>query len=150
MKKYWQEGNLPIDPIRIAAQMGIPVTADANLGASGHYEPTANKMGGPLITYNPLEIPVRQRFTIAHELGHHVLAHGARDRDTPENFTMGSNDPEEVEANRFAAELLMPAKFVKALVEVQKVRSLRQLARLFDVSTAAMGYRLRNLGYGID
>lgn len=149
ISKYWDDGSLPIDPIRIAAQMGILVMADASLGGSGHYEPTASKNGGPLITYNPMESPVRQRFTIAHELGHHALGHGPRDRDMPADFTSGANDPKEVAANRFAADLLMPAQFVRAVVEVKNIRSLRQLSQLFNVSTAAMGYRLRNLGYDI-
>lgn len=149
ISKYWKDGGLPIDPIRIAAEMGVPVTADASLEGSGHYEPTASREGGPLITYNPKESPVRQRFTIAHELGHHVLRHGARDRDTPENFTLGASDPVEVDANKFAADLLMPPQLVRAMVEVKNIRSLRQLARLFNVSTAAMGYRLRGMGYEI-
>lgn len=149
ISKYWKDGTLPIDPIRIAAEMGILVTADASLEGSGHYEPTASKNGGPLITYNPKESPVRQRFTIAHELGHHVLGHGARDRDTPENFSMGTRDPKEVDANKFAADLLMPPQFVRAMVEVNNIRSLRQLSHLFHVSTAAMGYRLRSLGYDL-
>ncbi|WP_297848796.1 ImmA/IrrE family metallo-endopeptidase [uncultured Desulfovibrio sp.] len=149
ISKYWDEGSLPVDPIRIAGKMGILVMADASLEGSGHYEPTASKNGGPLITYNPMESHVRQRFTIAHELGHHVLEHGVSDRDTPANFTMTSSDPKEVEANKFAADLLMPSQFVQAVVEVKNIRSLRQLSHLFNVSTAAMGYRLRNLGYDL-
>ena len=50
ISKYWKDGGLPIDPIRIAAKMGILVTADASLEGSGHYEPTASREGGPLIT----------------------------------------------------------------------------------------------------
>lgn len=147
--KYWDEGSLPIDPIRIAAKMGLLVMADPNLKGSGHYEPTASKNGGPLITYNPMESPERQRFTIAHELGHHVLGHGPGDLDTPENFTLGSENPKELDANKFALALLMPEQYVRAMVEVKHIRSLRQLAKLFNVSTAAMGYRLRSLGYDV-
>lgn len=149
ISKYWTDNTIPIDPIRIASKMGVSVMAKANLETSGHYDPPQAQTDDPLITYNPLESPVRQRFTIAHELGHHVLNHGVGDRVAPANFTMTSSDPKEVAANQFAAELLMPGNFVRAVVEVQKIRSLKELAKIFNVSTAAMGYRLRELGYAI-
>lgn len=54
LAQYWKEGAVPVDPFRIAANMGIPVLADPELEASGHYEPAGFK-GRPLITYNPRE-----------------------------------------------------------------------------------------------
>lgn len=149
LSSYWDDGSLPVDPAYIAAKMGISVMADPNLGGSGHYEPRGTKSGEPLITYDPTENIVRQRFTIAHELGHHALGHGSRDRDTPENFTMGFNDPIEIAANKFAAQLLMPKNFVHALIQVRGIRSLERLASFFKVSKAAMRYRLKDLGYDI-
>ena len=134
--EHWDDGSLPVDPAYIAAQMGIAVLADPKLAASGHYEPKGFN-DGPLITYNPTEPPVRQRFTIAHELAHFVLNHGARDRDTPDNFTMAVHDPKEVAAN------------VDAVVQVNMVRSLPKLAKIFGVSKAAMSYRLKELGYDV-
>lgn len=150
LSRYWDVGSLPVDPIIIATKMGISVMADPYLDGSGHYEPNAARNGCPLITYNPKESVVRQRFTIAHELGHHVLNHGPRDRDTPKNFTMAVHDVAEVSANKFAARLLMPADFIHALVQVRGVRNLTRLAKLFSVSGAAMGYRLQELGYAIE
>jgi Zn-dependent peptidase ImmA (M78 family) len=62
-------------------------------------------------------------------------------------------DAEEIEANRFAAELLMPRamvmKSVSAIVKQtapSRDELISKLAREFDVSTDAMGYRLINLG----
>jgi Zn-dependent peptidase ImmA (M78 family) len=62
-------------------------------------------------------------------------------------------DTEEVEANRFAAELLMPRLLVDESVKskMQQKPHTRDdlvtiLAHEFDVSTDAMGYRLINLG----
>lgn len=149
LSAFWDEMVLPINPGTIAARMGISVMADPNLGASGHYEPTSEKVNGPLITYNPTEHTVRQRFTIAHELGHHALEHGPRDRDTPENFTMFFSDPKEVAANRFAAQLLMPSDYVHAAVQVRGITDLGKLASLFNVSKVAMRYRLKDLGYDV-
>ena len=147
--EYWDDGILPVVPAYIAAQMGVAVLADPKLVASGHYEPKGFN-DGPLITYNPTEPPVRQRFTIAHELAHFVLNHGTRDRDTPDNFTMVVHDQKEVAANKFAVCLLIPKSFVDAIVQVNMVRSLPKLAKIFGVSKAAMSYRLKELGYDVE
>lgn len=147
--EYWDDGILPVVPACIAAQMGVAVLADPKLVASGHYEPKGFN-DSPLITYNPTEPPVRQRFTIAHELAHFVLNHGARDRDTPDNFTMAVHDQKEVAANKFAVCLLIPKSFVDAIVQVNMVRSLPKLAKIFGVSKVAMSYRLKELGYDVE
>ncbi|HYK53710.1 MAG TPA: ImmA/IrrE family metallo-endopeptidase [Candidatus Eremiobacteraceae bacterium] len=101
----------------------------------------------------------RKRFTIAHELGHLVMhpgrpyiaesAHVVRvDRRVN---AAGLADPrEEYEANQFAAALLMP----RTLVEEQwnrhagedADRTIDGLASRFQVSAAAMRYRVSNLG----
>lgn len=146
--EYWDDGILPVVPAYIAAQMGVAVLADPKLVASGHYDPKGFN-DGPLITYNPTELPVRQRFTIAHELAHFVLNHGARDRDTPDNFTMAVHDQKEVAANKFAVCLLIPKSFVDAIVQVNMVRSIPKLAKIFGVSKVAMSYRLKELGYDV-
>ena len=149
LEAHW-DGGLPVDPAAIARAMGIEVCV-ANpfedgyvSGESGHYRYRPGQK--PLITYNFSEAPVRQRFTIAHELGHHV--HGDLDapRDTSEQFSARSHDPKEVAANRFAAALLMPTAVVKHAVYREAVTDLRELAKKFGVSTAAMEFRLKALG----
>jgi len=56
---------------------------------------------------------LRQRFTLAHEIGHIVLHQGRSVVDFRKNIEQPST-PEEVEANRFAADLVMPAiPFIK-------------------------------------
>lgn len=111
-----------------------------------------------VIGVNASHAPTRQRFTIAHELGH-LLLHESRPMivDThlyrrDEVSSMGTK-PEEREANGFAAELLMPAAFVedevRELVDQQPNvtarRLVEQLAKRFDVSPQAMEIRLGNL-----
>ena len=86
---------------------------------------------------------VRQRFSIAHEIGHAVSYHG------PLLFSRESSGfPErprwqEVEANRFAAELLMPK------VELKRYGYLtpRQIMGICDVSMAAATIRAEELGW---
>jgi Zn-dependent peptidase ImmA (M78 family) len=147
LEAHW-DGSLPVEPIAIAKAMGIEVSATgpfdgSNVNESGHY---MNRNGRPLITYNWADAPVRQRFTIAHEIGHHV--HGDLDapRDTSEQFSARSRDPREIAANRFAAAMLMPAALVKHMVLEQRVTDLSKLAKTFGVSTAAMEFRLKAIG----
>ncbi len=93
----------------------------------------------------------RRRFSVAHEVGHFLL-HAS---DQPDGvFCRAADlraDPEsperlrEREANRFAAELLMPETMVRAEVERRGADPI-VLAPLFAVSDLAMGFRLVNLG----
>ncbi len=101
----------------------------------------------------------RQRFTIAHEIGHHVLGHhfGDGEQVHVDRISMrnakssAGTDMLEIEANQFAAALLMPEAIVER--ELAKIRSkdmgevVRTLARRFKVSTESMAIRLNNLGY---
>lgn len=62
-----------------------------------------------IIGYNQEKHVHRQRFTVAHEIGHLVLGHTQNNY----NFDLDCNKPEEREANVFAAELLIPAEMLK-------------------------------------
>jgi Zn-dependent peptidase ImmA (M78 family) len=111
---------------------------------------------GMVIGVNKQHPLVRRRFTIAHELGHLQLHPGRAlilDTSVRVNFrdplSSLATDREEIEANRFAAALLMPPELViqTAAVAPQDPDGLvRSLARRFKVSQPAMGYRLINLG----
>jgi len=114
----------------------------------------------PVIGVNSNNPKVRQRFTIAHELGHLTLHHGhdlILERLVRLNFrdatSSTASDEEEIEANRFAAELLMPHEFLRhglsLLLQGRPLSDLevvRRLARGFEVSQSAMEYRLTDLG----
>jgi Zn-dependent peptidase ImmA (M78 family) len=61
-------------------------------------------------------------------------------------------DENEMEANRFAAELLMPTRFLKRDLEGAELNftddaTLRLLARRYGVSAQALAIRLSGLGY---
>ncbi len=98
--------------------------------------------------------PQRRRFTIAHELGHHVLHQTGQQTlfcrkatvDSPPDQEEPAPRPElpmtEREANAFAAAMLMPADLVQQLYQATE-RNFERLCQLFGSSQRAMGRRLR-------
>ena len=93
----------------------------------------------------------RQRFTIAHEIGHYCLHeasifHYDHEKKEGELFFRAEDkiSLDEVEANHFAAALLMPRKLIDE--DFLKNQSITSLASKYNVSEEAMRYRLINLG----
>lgn len=137
--------------------------------ASIRYEPFEGEVsgmvhcppgGGGIIGVNSEHTKTRQRFTIAHEIGH-LLLHGDEEFHIDEKRPLARRDEvssqavdwREIEANQFAAELLMPndlvRKSVDALikknVEITVEEAVERLARDYGVSQLAMTHRLTNL-----
>jgi Zn-dependent peptidase ImmA (M78 family) len=147
-RAYWNDEGFPVDPVAIAKELGVLVF---NADIPGDVSGLLRKHPGQaaeiyLDTDDPL---VRRRFTCAHELGHYV-SHVGDDSDSMSfvdyrgPLAAKGSDPDEVFANRFAANLLMPR---------QKVRELRglgvsavQMAKFFHVSLEAMNNRLASIG----
>lgn len=144
---HW-DGALPVRPIAIARSMGIEVFKSSTLGHSGQIQ-LGKDDETPVIVFNDTEALVRQRFTVAHEIGHFALGHlndsKRMFRDESKNFSAFQYDTREVEANQFAAAFLMPGDIVRLAVQ-QGTRSISALAEMFRVSEAAMKFRLINLG----
>jgi Zn-dependent peptidase ImmA (M78 family) len=145
----------PVPVRRIARDLNIDV----------RFSPTREDVSGALvvkggaafIAVNDTHHENRQRFTIAHEIGHFCLHNPKEGVHFDEDFRVyGRNsksslasNPQEIEANQFAAELLMPEQFLmvdfsamKGALEDIVVR----LAKKYKVSPQAMEYRLANLG----
>jgi Zn-dependent peptidase ImmA (M78 family) len=97
---------------------------------------------------NGTHAAVRQRFTLAHEVGHVRCRHDARVAiDTYETLAGRTTDSREIQANAFAAELLAPAEGVRAMVERQPtLDDVVLVAARFGISTVAALYRLNALG----
>ena len=114
--------------------------------------------GKGTIGFNPKESKVRQRFTIAHELGHYELHKQEKGLFVDKGFTVLFRDSnsskgeisQELEANAFAAALLMPEKFLvreirKNNFDVGDEISIREMAKMFNVSVSALTFRIANL-----
>lgn len=137
----------PVQVLEIAHAMGVKVYKSKNWPAhiSGLIRKDATHGGtsGYAIYTNANHRRTRRRFTIAHELGHYVLhpdliGDGITD-DALYRSRLG--DPIERQANRFAANLLMPWDLI-----IESTRSgldtVEKLAEKFEVSKSAMSVRL--------
>lgn len=153
---------VPVDVIAYAYGVELKPFEDLGDGVSGLL--IVND-GEPLIGYNQNESGVRQRFTIAHELGHLFLHNKGvvdgvyvdRNAEYKIEFRNEVSSSGEVEkerdANAFAAALLMPKKLLLEEISQHHLNladddSLGVLAKKFNVSVSAMAYRLLNLGLG--
>jgi|ERR1039458_81557 Zn-dependent peptidase ImmA (M78 family) len=106
----------------------------------------------PLIVINASARPSRQRFTAAHELGHHEMHRFEADQLllTDENI-FGSQDAWEIEANAFAAYLLAPDEGVRQRLAKHTGDDITpdmvvETMAAFGLSYNAMTYRLLNVG----
>jgi len=90
------------------------------------------------IHYNKKHSWHRNRFTIAHEIGHLILETSC-DKSFLSFDTI--KNPIEAEANQFAAELLIPLAFVKKDLKVSGAE-IPQLAWKYIVSQEAMGWKI--------
>ena len=137
----------PVNPVEIARSIGVSVNfvtfSGASDGVSGLYDPRHDE-----ILVNQEEAGVRQTFTIAHELGHKVLheewAKSEAYKVLWRDLARQAKDRWEQEANAFAANLLMP----RQMVDAYRAFPVSVIAKIFAVSEAVAGYRLKNL-YGI-
>lgn len=142
--------TIPVDPERIARELGVSV-----MGAP---EQPSDLSGAlvlrgdlALILYNRGDRENRQRFTIAHELGH-LLMHTKVGQDNVmfrDDRSSKGTIPREIQANSFAAALLIPERAVRQRVK-EPITFLHDddveaLAHEFVVSPLTMSYRLQDL-----
>lgn len=165
--------NAEVDRLLAQAQIkGPPVPVDRLARAAGAkvvFNEFKDEVSGVLIRRDgTIVIGVakdqsdeRKRFTIAHELGH-LLLHDGEEVHVDKQFRINLRSPtsskaedvEEIEANAFAASLLMPLSYLKADlqgvgIDIDDVARIEALAKRYRVSSQAMTYRLMNI-YAFD
>ncbi len=144
----------PVDLEAIFRDLGIRYEREFMSGASGSIARDGNVF---VVTVNALESENRQRFTAAHELAHYLLhrdllGDGKRMHRHIDSLYDGGEQSgnvifkrsHEVEANRIAAQIVMPKKLIEA--KFAETPDAGALATQFGVSKAAMDIRLKTLG----
>ena len=134
----------PVDILGLAYSIGIQVEYLALADdTSGFLRRTGANW---LIGVNSMHHPNRQRFTVAHELGHYFLHRDHGDFVDKALFRKElQSDRREYEANSFASRLLMPADDFKD-VSAQFNSNVEQIAKQFGVSIAAAKFRADSIG----
>lgn len=146
--------SIPIDPVVLANRLGMAVH-NAKFSDDSLVGMIAKRGDKTTLLVNSDDSPFRKRFTIAHELGHHFL-HLLEDGEFVDGEAslfrgLGEDQREappdrrrEIQANLFAAALLMPEPAVRR--EWEQLKSVDAMARRFNVSESAMGIRIGQLG----
>jgi Zn-dependent peptidase ImmA (M78 family) len=100
-----------------------------------------------LLWVNGEQARVRQRFTLAHELGHAWCKHDGRlELDTLATLSGKTTNPYEIQANAFAAEFLVPrAAMEDTVAGDQTLDEVITIAARFGVSAIVVVYRLKTL-----
>jgi Zn-dependent peptidase ImmA (M78 family) len=151
--------KLPIDVNKIARLTNTEVRVDElKNGLSGF---AYQKNNTKFIGISSGDGRLRRRFTLAHELGH-IFLHKNNSVSYDVGLMMLRNehssdgtDIKEIEANRFAAELLMPEKELRKDMSESAIdflsdtketlATIKALAKKYDVSPKAMSVRITTL-----
>lgn len=159
------EFQAPIPVEKLAKTLNVQViyvdTEDDDLSGFFYRDPLSGKS---VIGVNNDHYKTRQRFTIAHEIGH-LMLHSFEDlhydrkgsggifRRSAESATGENRD--EIEANYFAAELLMPEELIHDKLEDSEISdifernvdaAIKAMAKEFNVSPHALTIRMAQLG----
>lgn len=155
-----QMNEPPFNPFEIAERLNLDVkrTLDYDkLDTEGQI--SVNEKNEPEIWVNPIKSEVRQRFTLAHEIGH--LANDVLPQinnpiiDKYETlYRSNAYGGIETKANRFAAQLLMPLEQIEKFIEAQRnenhnlraKEAIELISAKFEVSKQAVFHRLQNIG----
>lgn len=149
LKKYMK--SAPVDVEAMANAIGVDVVRDI-LGSRVSAKIQRDNSGKYTIVINAHDSKPRQRFSIAHELAHYLyhrdlIGDGVSDSPAyraPDESIYESTPLErkhEVQANQFAANVLMPVHLIREL-KARGISSDAQMAKELGVSIPAM--RIRN------
>src|ERR1700722_10214635 len=116
--------SAPVNVIALAGEFGLNVWAMHTLGPSisGKIfrDPLNGGVSGFSIAVNAAEAYTRQRFTIAHEIAHFILHRSKLENGDLVDDSMyrsGLSTREEADANRLAADILMPRSLISQMVK---------------------------------
>lgn len=148
-EKIAHNGSFPVREL-LESLPYIQLSFDDDLGEfSGYIEQQSDQWKIGINSYHPQS---RQRFTMAHELGH-LLFHkeylNLQDGAYKEKEILWRSslfNKVENEANTFASELLMPRDLFVGKWQEHGEQALEEISKYFDVSTQAVRYRAYKIG----
>lgn len=139
----------PVRLATVAQALGLRLRgATLPAGISGEIRPDPESAGGFLVRVNKHDSPRRQRFTVAHEIAHFLLHRGQIGQGITDDvlYRSGMSDFREAQANRLAADILMPQPLVDQWLRTAEMLGVDDvvgyLADRFDVSEASMRIKL--------
>ncbi|MEL7797964.1 ImmA/IrrE family metallo-endopeptidase [Idiomarina loihiensis] len=140
------QGSLPVKLSQIAKDLGLTVKSSTlDAGISGEIKKLDQNY---LIRVNRHDVKERQRFTVAHEISHYLLHREQIGDGIVDDILYRSSlsDSLEAEANRLAADILMPWDKItdakESLRELKTEQKIEQIAKLAEVSVTAIKIRL--------
>lgn len=157
VKQHVKDGV--VDVIKLAKSLGLEVYPENLEDVNSGFLKKADD-DSAFIVVNQNHPPTRQRFTVAHEISHFVEHKPALERTGQLDRTglknSDSSDDMESQADRLAAEILMPATLVTQYIDQLKdsfksfgTDAIVEIANHYKVSPAMAVTRLRELGYHI-
>lgn len=153
VREQLRDGSRPMDVFAAIKALRIVVLFRPLDGLLGAYVPTPNSAGMLVTTQRDHHV---QRFTAAHELGHHVFQHRTVSLDITVGYVGRGEktgyDEQELEADSFAAEFMLPKWLIVAharrqgwgVVELRRPEIVYQLSLRLAASYQATCYALRS------
>lgn len=145
--------TIPIDLNKICENYNIKIVYRDIISADGYFIPIKKK----IIISNKIRGTYKERFTIAHELGHYFNLNDKTYKLDAYYYkdykSKDKQDKFEREADEFAAELLMPKIFIKNKLEEIDIKDWKKLIDLsmkYQVSIAAILIKYIDNSYGIN
>lgn len=160
----WQQGEQLAERVRALMRLGsarlptspedLATLLEEELAINVALEPLPHGLDGLSVASDELKLALvstysavpRQRWTIAHEVGH-LVAGDSQELRVDENL-FRSRSMEETRANAFAAAFLLPADDIKAAWAScnKDTEAVADLLEAYGVSLDALAFRLHNVG----
>ena len=144
LKTHWDQ-SVPVNLARIAKAMKLVVRLDDPGNACAVLE--IESPGRAHVTIGKAHPIARQRYGVAHAMAHLALHHLRPGMRRPihisGDYRVDHNQAQDSEANDFALRLLMPEPALRQAV--QQVRSIKHLAKQFEVAEILVKQRMADL-----
>lgn len=146
LKTHWDR-SVPVNLARIARAMGVTVALQPQLPSCALLEISARNQAR--VTIGAQQSTVRQRYGVAHAIGHVALHHlrpgMQRHIAVAEDFRADHSQRWDSEANDFALGLLLPEEALRQRVLTEGCTDLQELAAGFEVAPLLVKQRLADL-----